>query len=580
MARLLQLVAACMLMIGVANAQTLAWCGGQQGISTLTESTIPASLGVEAAIPLCVLRSADNTVRTYGVEVRKVFDEVADSFPTFATPYDEINFPPEADTRWEDGTGDSPTSNWEREQDGGEANPLAAADEFNQKFYFKPSVGSECVYTVCFEGFYAGDNSTTAEKSCHKIEVKNTVAYFDGADMATESVSTSLTPQNGFFAAAWVYPACDASADGNMTILSFESDRGEGEGPDEFGRTDSGLKVRNSINYQPSTGTFFYYDCYMGEAMSKPEYCCDKWHYVGLSITEEGKGQLFVDGIGPKLMSERERDIIKYSVVDFETQSRPDTTGNSGKLRIGRNFRGYMDDLGIWDESKTPGDFNTFHHTRDFSNTGYAEFWDMTVNPLAGLQSENFKKTATPAVTPCVLGMEHSVGPVDGACVTEIYGWNFADGINPKCSFGGVETKAAMVSSNPMDGSSARTIDTIKCETPGHVSPRFVDVTASNNGFNFTDLAKTGKTVKHLFLESSLYLTGEGNGGAEADSVCNDLPTKAVSFGAWVCPKCGPPVPPPPPSPPSPVAPAPPPSPSPPPPSPPPPQILGEGNDA
>eukprot|EP00976_Prorocentrum_cordatum_P030527 621522-Prorocentrum_minimum.AAC.7 len=307
-----------------------------------------------------------------------------------------------------------------------------------------------------------------------------------------------------------------------MTILSFESDRGEGEAPDEFGRIDSGLKIRNSINYEPSTGTFFYYDCFMGEAMSKPEYCCDKWHYVGVSVTEEGKGQLFVDGIGPRLMSERERDIIKYSVVDFETQSRPDNTGSAGKLRVGRNFDGWMDDIGLWDESKTPEQFEEFHYTRDFSNTGYVKFWDMhSAIPGAGGAVETVQ-AAIPSMTPCVLGMEHNVGPVDGSCVTEVYGWNFADGINAKCNFGGIEVKALVVNTN-----------ILKCETPGHVSPRFVDVMASNDGFEFTDVEKSGKAVKHLFLESSLYLTGEGNGGAEADSVCNDLPTKAVSFGAW-----------------------------------------------
>ena len=81
---------------------------------------------------------------------------------------------------------------------------------------------------------------------------------------------------------------------------------------------------------------------------------------------------------------------------------------------------------------------------------------------------------------------------------------------------------------------------TIKCETPGHVSPRYVNVLASNDaGTQFTT-SSVGKEVKHLYMESSLYVDGKG-GGAEADSVCKDLPTRAVTFGGWFCPKCGPP---------------------------------------
>lgn len=556
MARLLLLASACVLMVACVNAQTPAvtWCAGQ-----VADRLITTTLGVETTLALCVQMS--NNATNFGVEVRKIYDEVADVYPTgvnFAYPYDEINFPAEADTRWSK----APGANYALETSGG-----TAEDEFNQIWYFNPGPGSECAYTVCFEGYHEGTNQVTATKICAKIEVYNLVLSFDGADLATESISTLIRPQNGFFMATWVYPSCDAPADVNMTILSFESDRGEGAEPDEFGRIDEGLKIRNSINYEPSTGSFFYYDCFMGEAMSKAEYCCNKWHYVGVSVQEDGTGHMFVDGIEPKLMSEKERDVIKFDVVEFNTQSRPDNTGNAGKLRIAQNFVGYMDDIGVWDESKTPEEYEDLHYTRDFTNKGAVAFWDMSSDTPGGGGGGQTENIAIPSVTPCVLGMEHNVGPVDGACVTEVYGWNFADSINPKCNFGGVEMKASMIS-----------MDTLKCETPGHVSPRFVDVTASNDGFEFTDIEKSGKPVKHLFLESSLYLTGEGNGGAEADSVCNDLPTKAVSFGAWVCPKCGPPVPPPPPSPSPPPFPVPPPSPSPPPPSPPPPLILGEGS--
>jgi hypothetical protein len=142
-----------------------------------------------------------------------------------------------------------------------------------------------------------------------------------------------------------------------------------------------------------------------------------------------------------------------------------------------------------------------------------------------------------------VLGMEHNVGPVDGSCVTEIYGWNFADSMFPQCSFGGVATRAEIDVEDVLPGrqltslvhslspqygigqdahsyrrylttglslsaASLKNFHTAKCTTPGHVSPRFVDVGFSNDGVSFTNFTKVGKTVKHLFLESSLYTTG------------------------------------------------------------------------
>lgn len=377
MARLLLLAAACVLMVAMVNAQdVVTWCAdvNQQ------PDTIKTQLGMpKKSILLCVQMSTNATVN-FGVEVRKVYDEEADVYPTgtlFAYPYDEINFPPVADTSWDHTPGD----NYALEQSGASAIPedrTTAQDPYTNNWYFKPSVGSECAYTVCYEGYHEGTNQVTSTKVCAKIEVVNDVLSFDGADVAPgqvkgreESVSTLIKPQDGFFMSTWVYPSCDAPADVNMTILSFESDRGEGEAPDQFNRIDEGLKIRNSINYQPSTGSFFYFDCFMGEAMSKPEYCCNKWHFVGVSVQEDGTGHLFVDGIAPKLMSEKERDVIKYSVVEFNTQSRPDNTGNAGKLRIGAHFVGYLDDIGVWDESKTAEEFEEFHYMRDYTNSGY-----------------------------------------------------------------------------------------------------------------------------------------------------------------------------------------------------------------
>lgn len=49
-------------------------------------------------------------------------------------------------------------------------------------------------------------------------------------------------------------------------------------------------------------------------------------------------------------------------------------------------------------------------------------------------------------------------------------------------SFGGVEVRASFINAT-----------TVRVETPGHVTPRFVDVLASNDGDRFTDTAAVGK---------------------------------------------------------------------------------------
>mmetsp|Transcript_27356 Transcript_27356/g.51736 ORF Transcript_27356/g.51736 Transcript_27356/m.51736 type:complete len:383 (+) Transcript_27356:883-2031(+) len=379
-----------------------------------------------------------------------------------------------------------------------------------------------------------------------------------------------------------------------MTVMAFISLRNN---PDELGLglpNDKGIEIRNSIMYNVSTGQFFYYDDYIGEVMAKAEYCCDKWHYVGVSLQENGEGTLYVDGSKPRLALEYERDIVKHSVVKFNTRSRPDWTGISleTKLLVGGgmtpDFQGYIDETVVYDFSIEPDEFEHLMHQRtlqDYVLRGQTPKVDIVTVTNQLSTSKTPKPTvvqmAIPTMTGCVLGMEHNVGPVDGACVTKIYGWNFADTQFPKCSFGGIEVRAEVLAEDilPMWNRSSDHpyYHQATCATPGHVSPRFVPVTYSNNGVNFTSLEKTGRTVQHLFMESSLYVTGEGEGGAEADSVCNDLPSKAVSFGAWVCPKCGPPVPPPPPPPPTPPPPSPPPPPPSPPPNSPPPEQLGEG---
>eukprot|EP00951_Prasinocladus_malaysianus_P026355 scaffold233970_cov34-Prasinocladus_malaysianus.AAC.1 len=72
----------------------------------------------------------------------------------------------------------------------------------------------------------------------------------------------------------------------------------------------------------------------------------------------------------------------------------------------------------------------------------------------------------------------------------------------------------------------------VTAETPGYFSPRFVGVTASNDGATYTDQKGVGRETKFLYLDAGLYMDGAG-GGAMADSVCQDLPDRSVTFGAW-----------------------------------------------
>jgi hypothetical protein len=99
-----------------------------------------------------------------------------------------------------------------------------------------------------------------------------------------------------------------ASQDTNMTLAAFVYTRTadvEASATDVTGECplpgEEGLLVRNSINYKPDSGEFFYYDDWIGAVMSKPEYCCNKWHYVGVSIEEDGSSKLMVDGGSPRL---------------------------------------------------------------------------------------------------------------------------------------------------------------------------------------------------------------------------------------------------------------------------------------
>jgi hypothetical protein len=90
--------------------------------------------------------------------------------------------------------------------------------------------------------------------------------------------------------------------------------------------------------------------------------------------------------------------------------------------------------------------------------------------------------------------------------------------------------------------------DVVLCESPGVMAPGFTPVLVSNDGASFTDPAKVGKRVDYLFMESSMYGDGSDGSGANVDGVCAPLKERekegerAVTFGGWFCPDCGPPL--------------------------------------
>lgn len=631
----------------------------------------------QVCLPLCVKKKKDNlngcTSSVAGVpcndlDIIRVYEEdpgvvpnseaPSISAPSFLYPYDEINFPSEESQ---------------------EFNPVGSkTDPRLMTWCFTPDVPEECVYTVCFQGYDKNIPEHRTTVRCMKVEVYNTVLHFDEPNQGFGSVpdlSKYIVPMDGLTMSAWVRPSCDATDTArNMTVMYFGSDRDEMT-ESGFGGHDNGLEVRNSIKwheYANNSGAFFYYDCHIGEVFSAPNFCCNVWHYVAVVISEDNSARLYVDGTEPAHQLKSTRDLVKYSVTDFSTPSRPDNNmdgDGKGKFIVGcgssdtssnatcfEPWVGHIDEVRVWNRNLTESEILAKMYVRslcDWRENGHCAdeepglkgYWNMRTgtDSFVGLfngpdgfpdQGTNFPDckdgdtchryfsshtshgvppylwgaadtkagniddstvavplydysgttmgmhrrvfqssdpadrspktrdgwenienlaTAIPPMIPCVLGLQHSVGPTDGDCLTDIYGWNFADGFMPKCSFGNVETMASWVKGS-----------VIRCETPGHFSPRFVDVIASNDGFNFTDPMSVGKSVKHLYMESAMYVDGVG-GGAEADSVCLDIPTRAVTFGGWFCPKCGPPVPPPPPPPPPPPSPSPPPSPPPPP---------------
>lgn len=65
-------------------------------------------------------------------------------------------------------------------------------------------------------------------------------------------------------------------------------------------------------------------------------------------------------------------------------------------------------------------------------------------------------------------------------------------------------------------------------------------VTVANADSPYGDVYYAQTEATYATMESALYIDGSDDAGFEADSICEDLPKKTVTFGGWVCPNCGP----------------------------------------
>lgn len=475
-----------------------------------------AFLGEETCIPLAVSVS---TTEASSVDVVAVtsggagfpYNASDDATSAFAYPFDEINFPASGALAAEAASDDT-----------------ASTLSTRRDWCFTPQPGEECSFTVCFEGVGSdinGNPLSSTDALCMKVEVSNHALELggDGASAEVDGVSALVTPGGGFAMSAWVYASCDNSAEArNVSVVAFKSDRTEG------------LDTRNSIQWnedEADEGAFFYYDCHVGAVFSPRRYCCGLWHFVALSVAEGDAAELHVNGAGDDVESTLTGS--KSSITTFTTSSRPDNNLDGeglGRFVLGENLAGFVDEVSVFNAAFAPGDAEAVRTSRIVSLDSAVKTLTFSGDSVAtAITSGSVVESTYPGMTPCVLGLENSVGPTGGSCPTAVYGWGFAPSAALKVMFGGEEVRATFVSDTELS-----------VVTPG-ASPRFVELTATNDGTSFTETAVVGKSVKHLYLESALHMHGGSDGGATADSVCADIPTRSVTFGAWTCPKCGPP---------------------------------------
>mmetsp|Transcript_22287 Transcript_22287/g.48999 ORF Transcript_22287/g.48999 Transcript_22287/m.48999 type:complete len:554 (-) Transcript_22287:397-2058(-) len=510
---------------GIVKSEVVEWCASTPAHGAVFETRVYE----EVCIPLCVQLQEEEVAPTPDTErrhllqtqtlitVRKTrIDEAApfedDAFPY---PYDEVNYPPSS------GFSGAP-----------------AVSPNTNPYCFTPTSAEECSYTMCFEGIAAVDDTSIAPTStvrCYRVNVVNDVMVFDGNTAAEDDGDISREIKAGFTMSAWVHPTCDEMTNVNKTVMFFGK------------RKEGNNQVRNGIKWHAKEavglGRFYYYD-EIGAVESELTYRCGVWHYVAVTIHDEA-GTLYVDPVKPEHMLTNSRDMYTNSAVAFNTSSRPDHS-KRGRFILGQpdsgsdgdeGFLGMIDEVRVYNTAMTADEIHTDSVTRTLLPSLPASlkgYYTMTGARTPGSRYPHIVQKAIPTMVPCVLGMQHSVGPVDGHCRTEVYGWSFSESVNPQCSIAGVASLGTYVNDN-----------TIACTTPGHLSPQFTTVLASNNGLTFTDPVFVDKTTHHLFMESSLYVQGGAgsNSGASADQVCEDFTagSQEVTVSVWSCPKCGPP---------------------------------------
>jgi len=448
------------------------------------------------------------------VDVAAVTEGVPGSYPlnssdttasaVFAFPYDKPNFPLA-------GTLGART-----------VTEAGGAKTASRSYCVTPAARAACAHTLCFA---ATEDGSHGDVRCYKVEVHNKVLQVGGAGAKAEApaVSTLVTPAGGFAMAAYVKVGCDSSsAERNETVLAFTSGRTEG------------LETRNAIMWNEDAadkGSFFYYDCHRGTVFTPRRFCCGTWHFVAVSVGEDDQAVLYVDGESDVLASSLAESLA--AAVPFSTASRPDNNldgAGMGSFEMGPGMSGALDDVSVFNTALSAQEVQELRAAGAVEGTPSVASFTMSgafVPPnITG--SVAAVHMTYPGLTPCVLGLEHAIGPTAGRCPSKVHGWGFAPGLAAKVRFGDAEVRAEYVS--PTE---------VRVETPAS-HPRYVDVAASNDGVSFTSAEAVGKAVRHLYMESALHLSGNGNGGAVLDGVCGDLPTQAVTFGAWVCPGCGP----------------------------------------
>jgi hypothetical protein len=68
-----------------------------------------------------------------------------------------------------------------------------------------------------------------------------------------------------------------------------------------------------------------------------------------------------------------ERDIVKYSVVEFNTKSRPDFNQRESSFHMGPGFHGYADEVSVWNDALTPAEFDEVMKLRTAKDFTFAE---------------------------------------------------------------------------------------------------------------------------------------------------------------------------------------------------------------